>query len=29
VPVLLDEDGGRELGWPFDADTLRAWLPLP
>ena len=26
VPVLRDEDGGRELGWPFDADMLSAWL---
>ena len=26
VPVLRDEDGGRELDWPFDVDTLRAWL---
>lgn len=25
VPVLRD-DGGRELGWPFDAARLRAWL---
>ena len=26
VPVLRDEDGERELDWPFDAATLRAWL---
>lgn len=25
VPVLRD-DAGRELDWPFDADSLRAWL---
>jgi len=28
VPVLRDEDGGRELGWPFDVATLRAWLEI-
>jgi hypothetical protein len=26
VPVLRDEAGARELGWPFDVATLRAWL---
>ena len=26
VPVLRNEDSGRELNWPFDADVLRAWL---
>ena len=26
VPVLREETGARELAWPFDADTLRAWL---
>jgi hypothetical protein len=26
VPVLRDDDSGRELGWPFDAATLRAFL---
>lgn len=26
VPVLRDEDGGRELEWPFDTGTLAAWL---
>ena len=26
VPVLRDEAGGRELGWPFDTATLQAWL---
>lgn len=26
VPVLRDEAGGRELGWPFDAATLQGWL---
>jgi hypothetical protein len=25
VPVLRDP-AGRELDWPFDPDTLRAWL---
>lgn len=25
VPVLCDASG-RELGWPFDAPTLIAWL---
>jgi hypothetical protein len=26
VPVLRDEASGRELGWPFDAATTRAFL---
>ena len=26
VPVLRDEEGGRELDWPFVVDRLRAWL---
>ena len=26
VPVLGLPDSGRELGWPFDATTLQAWL---
>ena len=26
VPVLRDEACGRELDWPFDAGTLRAFL---
>ena len=26
VPVLRDEDGGRELEWPFDTGSLAAWL---
>jgi hypothetical protein len=26
VPVLRDEAGGRELDWPFDVATLRAFL---
>ncbi|HET6631912.1 MAG TPA: glutaredoxin family protein [Rhodanobacteraceae bacterium] len=26
VPVLRDEARARELAWPFDAATLRAWL---
>lgn len=26
VPVLRDTDSGRELGWPFDAAALTAFL---
>ncbi len=26
VPVLRDEASGRELGWPFDATSLREFL---
>ena len=26
VPVLRDEDGDRELDWPFTPDALRALL---
>lgn len=26
VPVLRDEDGGRELDWPFAVDALRAFV---
>lgn len=26
VPVLRDEDSGRELAWPFDADALARFL---
>ena len=26
VPVLRDTRDGRELGWPFDAAGLAAWL---
>jgi len=26
VPVLREEAGGRELDWPFDIETLRAFL---
>lgn len=26
APVLRDADSGRELGWPFDAATLAAFL---
>ena len=26
VPVLRDDDTGRELDWPFDLDRLRAFL---
>ncbi|RDZ29429.1 glutaredoxin family protein [Lysobacter silvisoli] len=26
VPVLRDEEGGRELDWPFDAGRLAQWL---
>lgn len=28
VPVLREEDGGRELDWPFDAGKLQAWFGL-
>lgn len=28
VPVLRDEASGRELGWPFDAATLQAFLGI-
>ena len=28
VPVLRDEDDGRELDWPFEAAQLRDWLLL-
>ncbi len=27
VPVLRDDASGAELDWPFDAATLRAFLP--
>lgn len=26
VPVLRDDASGRELGWPFDAVALRAFM---
>ncbi len=26
VPVLRDEDGARELEWPFDPDAVRAFV---
>lgn len=26
VPVLRDDDGGRELAWPFDAGAVGAFL---
>ena len=26
VPVLRDEEGGRELAWPFELAQLRDWL---
>ncbi len=26
VPVLRDRESSRELNWPFDADSVRAWL---
>ena len=26
VPVLRESESDRELGWPFDADTIRAWF---
>jgi len=28
VPVLRDDASGRELGWPFDAATLQAFLGI-
>ncbi|RZA22182.1 MAG: glutaredoxin family protein [Lysobacteraceae bacterium] len=27
VPVLRDESRGFELGWPFDAERVRQFLP--
>lgn len=26
IPVLRDDGGGEELGWPFDGESLRAFL---
>lgn len=26
IPVLLDENTGSELGWPFDVDSVLNWL---
>ena len=26
VPVLREESSGRELGWPFDAASVRAFV---
>ncbi|RYD14923.1 MAG: glutaredoxin family protein [Lysobacteraceae bacterium] len=26
VPVLRDEEGGRELDWPFDPGSVRAFV---
>jgi len=26
IPVLVEEATGRELGWPFDADDIRAFV---
>jgi hypothetical protein len=26
VPVLRDQESGRELNWPFDASTVAVWL---
>ena len=26
VPVLRDDDSGREINWPFDMTALRAFL---
>ncbi len=26
IPVLRDEVSGQELGWPFDASRVSAWL---
>jgi hypothetical protein len=28
LPVLRDDASGRELGWPFDTTTLRAFLSI-
>jgi hypothetical protein len=28
VPVLREDVSGRELGWPFDAATLQAFLGI-
>ena len=28
IPVLRQEPGGQELGWPFDADELAVFLGL-
>jgi len=28
VPVLRDDQSGRELDWPFDASALRAFLAI-
>ena len=28
VPVLREDASGRELGWPFDAATLQAFLGI-
>lgn len=28
VPVLRDDASGRELGWPFDAAALQAFLSI-
>jgi len=28
VPVLRNQVDGCELGWPFEAETLRNWLNL-
>ncbi len=29
VPVLRDDDSGSELGWPFDAAAVTAFLATP
>lgn len=29
IPVLRRLDDGGELGWPFDAETVAAFLGLP
>ena len=26
IPVLREEDSGRELGWPFDAAAVRSFV---
>jgi hypothetical protein len=26
IPVLVEPDSGRDIGWPFDQEELRGWL---
>lgn len=26
IPVLVHQESGDELGWPFDAEQLQQWL---